>query len=613
MRVDLLLTLWLGMPVWVWLAFIGAVLVLLALDLGVLNRGGKEISTSKSLKLSAFYIALGLAWAIAVFYIYLTYADAGAIDPQIAAAGTPEERAWTAVTLYITGYLVEKTLAMDNVFVISMIFAYFAVPRAYQHRVLFWGILGVLVLRALMIGLGAALVMQFSWVMYFFAVILVATGIKMLVMADKEPEIGNNPVLRFLKARMRVTETLHGNAFTVRQPDPRTGRMVLWATPLFLCLILVEIADLIFAIDSVPAIFAITPDPFIVYTSNIFAILGLRALYFALAAMVHRFHYLKYALSLVLVFIGTKIVLGDLVWGGKVPAELSLGVTVTLLAGGVIYSLWKTRGAPAAPAPAAAVPATTGLAVAEVMARDVRTVSLGAPISEAMDAMVETGASAVPVIDAAGRLIGVVTEADLLRRFEFGNVRDVPAWRRLVTDDRTLARDVAKAHGRRVEEVMTRDPVTVQLTASVADAALLLFERGFKRVPVLDGDRLAGMLDRGEVLRALARLGREMRAGAASDEEIIASLQHRIARAGFVSLQQLEVSAASGVVAIAGVVTSVEQRLALLALAESEAGVIAVHDNLMVVAGMVAQDAAHTRLETEPGLPRGAAPAGGLG
>jgi tellurite resistance protein TerC len=612
--VDLLFTLWLGMPVWVWLAFIGAVLVLLALDLGVLNRGGKEISTSKSLKLSAFYIALGLAWAIAVFYIYLTYADAGAIDPQIAAAETAEQRAWTAVKLYITGYLVEKTLAMDNVFVISMIFSYFAVPRAYQHRVLFWGILGVLVLRAIMIGLGAALVMQFSWVMYFFAVILVATGIKMLVMVDKEPDIGNNPVLRFMKARMRVTETLHGNAFTVRQPDPKTGRMVLWATPLFLCLILVEIADLVFAIDSVPAIFAITPDPFIVYTSNIFAILGLRALYFALAAMVHRFHYLKYALALVLVFIGAKIVLGDLVWGGKVPAELSLGVTVTLLAGGVIYSLWKTRGgAPAAPATVAAGFAAPGLAVADVMVRDARAVSPDAPISDVMDAMIETGTSAVAVIDAAGRLVGVVTEADLLRRSEFGNVRDVPAWRRLVTDDRTLARDVAKAHGRRVEEVMTRDPVTVPLTASVADAALLLFERGFKRVPVLDGDRLAGMLGRGEVLRALARLGREMTVGAASDEEIIASLQRRIARAGFVSLQQIEVSAASGVVAIAGVVTSAEQRLALLALAESEAGVTAVQDNLMVMAGLVAQDAAHTRPETEPGLPRGAATAGGLG
>jgi tellurite resistance protein TerC len=167
--------------------------------------------------------------------------------------------------------------------------------------------------------------------------------VKMLVMMDQEPDIANNPVLKFLRKRMRVTETMHGQAFLVRQPDPKTGKLVLWATPLFLCLVLVEIADLVFAIDSVPAIFAITPDAFIVYTSNIFAILGLRALYFALAAVVHRFHYLKYALAIVLIFIGAKIFLGDWVFDGKVPAALSLSVTVGLLAGGIFFSLWKTR------------------------------------------------------------------------------------------------------------------------------------------------------------------------------------------------------------------------------------------------------------------------------
>jgi tellurite resistance protein TerC len=341
---EFLAAFWLGMPVWVWLAFILAVLSLLVLDLGVLNREAHEIGVAESLKLSTLYIGLGLAWSVAVYYIYLTYGNAGAIDPQIAAAITPEDRAWTAVQLYLTGYLVEKTLAMDNVFIISMIFAYFAVPRMYQHRVLFWGILGVIVLRAIMIGLGAALVMQFSWIMYFFAVILIATGIKMVWMMDAKPDIGNNPVLKFLRKRMRVTEEMHGQSFVVKKPDPATGKMVRWFTPLFLCLILVEVADLVFAIDSVPAIFAITPDPFIVYTSNIFAILGLRALYFALAAMVHRFHYLKYALSLVLIFIGAKIFLGDIIWDGKVPASLSLSVTLALLTGGVLYSLWKTRG-----------------------------------------------------------------------------------------------------------------------------------------------------------------------------------------------------------------------------------------------------------------------------
>jgi tellurite resistance protein TerC len=313
-------------------------------DLGVMHRNAHEIGVSESLKMSGLYIGLGLAWAGAVYWIYLNYADAGALDPQIAAAATPDDRAWTAVKLYMTGYLVEKTLAMDNVFIISMIFTYFAVPREYQHRVLFWGILGVIVLRALMIGLGAALVMQFNWIMYVFGVVLLATGVKMLVMVDHQPDIAGNPVLRFLRNRMRVTDNLHGQAFTVRQADPKTGRLALHATPLLLCLILVEVADLVFAIDSVPAIFAITPDPFIVYTSNIFAILGLRALYFALAAVVHRFHYLKYALALVLIFIGAKIFLGDWLFDGKVPASISLGITGGLLAGGILFSLWKTRG-----------------------------------------------------------------------------------------------------------------------------------------------------------------------------------------------------------------------------------------------------------------------------
>ncbi len=340
---ELLSSIWLGMPVWIWLTFLGAVLAILAFDLGVLHRDAREIGVSESLRMSALYIGLGVAWAGAVYWIYAHFADAGALDPQIAAAATPDERAWTAVKLYMTGYLVEKTLAMDNVFIISLIFTYFAVPREYQHRVLFWGILGVIVLRAIMIGLGAALVMEFTWIMYLFGVILLATGVKMLVMVDHQPDIANNPVLRLLKKHLRVSNDLHGNAFTVRQIDPQSGKLVLYATPLLLCLILVEIADLVFAIDSVPAIFAITPDPFIVYTSNIFAILGLRALYFALAAVVHRFHYLKYALALVLIFVGAKIFAGDWLFEGKVPASISLGVTAGLLAGGILFSLWKTR------------------------------------------------------------------------------------------------------------------------------------------------------------------------------------------------------------------------------------------------------------------------------
>jgi tellurite resistance protein TerC len=220
---DFLTAIWLGMPVWIWFAFITVVLGLLVFDLGVMHRDAKEIGVRESLRMSALYIGLGLAWAIAVYWIYFTYSGATPIDPQIAAAGTPGERAWTAVQLYVTGYLVEKTLALDNVFIISMIFTYFAVPREYQHRVLFWGVLGVIVLRAIMIGLGAALVMQFAWIMYFFAVVLIATGIKMLVMMDKKPDLADNPVLKLMRKRLRVTDRLHGQAFLVRLPNRIVG------------------------------------------------------------------------------------------------------------------------------------------------------------------------------------------------------------------------------------------------------------------------------------------------------------------------------------------------------------------------------------------------------
>ena len=322
--IDVLQSPVLGKAAWVWLLFAGIVVTLLALDLGVLHRTDREIGVRESLLLSAGYISIALLFGAWVAW-YLG-AQSGAE--------------------YFTGFLIEKSLSMDNVFVIALIFSYFAIPRQYQHRVLFWGILGVIVLRALMIGLGAALVSQFSWVLYLFGVFLVLTGVKMWLIADHMPDIGNNPLLKFLRRHLRVTPQLEGNAFFVHAKDPLSGRTVRWVTPLFLALCLVEFIDLVFAVDSVPAIFAITSDPFIVYTSNIFAILGLRALYFALAAMIHRFKYLKYALALVLVFIGTKIFLVGLV--GKMPPSLSLTVTFGLIAGGVIVSLWKTR-TPAAP------------------------------------------------------------------------------------------------------------------------------------------------------------------------------------------------------------------------------------------------------------------------
>jgi tellurite resistance protein TerC len=317
---TLLFGLFLGHPGWMWLAFIGIVITLLVLDLGVLHREAREIEVRESLLLSAGYIIIGLAFGGWVWW-------------YMGAQSGME---------YLTGFLVEKSLAMDNVFVIALIFTYFAIPRLYQHRVLFWGILGVIVLRAIMIGLGAALVTQFSWILYVFGAFLVITGIKMLVIADNMPKIEDNPILRFMKRRFNVTNELHGEKFFVKQPDPKTGKLTTFLTPLFLALVLIEIADLIFAVDSVPAIFAITQDPFIVYTSNIFAILGLRALYFALAAAIHRFKYLKYALALVLVFIGCKIFAVGII--GKLPAWISLTVTFGLLVGGVVYSLRRTRG-----------------------------------------------------------------------------------------------------------------------------------------------------------------------------------------------------------------------------------------------------------------------------
>ncbi len=223
---------------------------------------------------------------------------------------------------------------------------------------LFWGIVGVVVLRALMIGLGAVLIHQFSGVLYLFGAFLVFTGIKMWTMADRQPDLANSALLKWLRRHLRVTPGLHGSAFFVHLPDPASGRPVRWVTPLFLALAMVEVIDLVFAVDSVPAIFAITDDPFIVYTSNIFAILGLRALYFALAAMVHRFKYLKYALAAVLVFIGAKFFATGLI--GKTPPALSLGVTFGLIAAGMLWSVWKTRDQAATPAALLAPALPTG-------------------------------------------------------------------------------------------------------------------------------------------------------------------------------------------------------------------------------------------------------------
>ncbi len=304
-----------GVSLWLWLLFLGIVIVLLAVDLGLLHSKEREIGIGESLVLSAGYIAIALVFGGWVWH----------------SQGDEAGLAW------MTGYLVEKTLSLDNVFVISLIFASLAIPRLYQHKVLFWGIVGVIVMRGVMIGFGTALVSQFSWILYLFGAFLVFTGIKMLLVRDSgHDDVTGGAMVGWLRRRLRVTPELHGNRFFVR--DQGAWR----ATPLFLALILVESADLIFAVDSVPAIFAITTDPYIVYTSNIFAVLGLRALYFALAAMVHRFAYLKYALALILVFIGGKIFWTHLV--GKPDPTVTLGVTFVLIAAGIGVSLWKTRG-----------------------------------------------------------------------------------------------------------------------------------------------------------------------------------------------------------------------------------------------------------------------------
>ncbi|HBZ06973.1 MAG TPA: hypothetical protein DEP03_11555 [Massilia sp.] len=319
---DFFSIVWLGAPVWMWLVFLAVVVLLLAFDLGVLNRDDHVIGVKESLKLSALYLSAGLAFGLWVWH------------------GFGSEKSME----FYTGFLIEKSLSLDNIFVISLIFATLAIPPLYQHRVLFWGILGVIVTRGIMIGAGAALVASYYWVLYIFGAILVVTGIKMLFVSENPDSVRDSALLAWLRRRLRVSETTHGHDFLVRLPHPsQPGRKLWYATPLLLALIMVEFTDVIFAVDSVPAIFAITSDPFIVYTSNIFAVLSLRALYFALADVVQRFRYLKYSLAAVLVFIGSKIFLGDFVFGGKVPAWLSLAVTAMLIAAGIAYSLWRSR------------------------------------------------------------------------------------------------------------------------------------------------------------------------------------------------------------------------------------------------------------------------------
>ena len=317
-----------GMSIWPWVGFNLFVVALLALDLGVLHRKEREIKVGEALWLSLFYIVLALFFGAGLFW----------------SSGKQ------AGVEFLTGYLIEKSLSVDNIFVIVLTFNYFAVPAQYQHRVLFWGILGALVMRGILIFAGVQLIDNFTWMALVFGTFLIATGVKMLVVADAKPDIDNNVVLKLLRQRLRVTESYEGKRFFVR----RDG--LLYVTPLFLVLVLVEFTDLVFAVDSIPAIIAISKDPFIIYTANVFAILGLRALYFALAAIVPRFIYLKYALSLVLIVVGGKMI-ANYFYGEKfIPTEWALVITAVLIGGSIALSLLRTRGAGPADPPRGWVP-----------------------------------------------------------------------------------------------------------------------------------------------------------------------------------------------------------------------------------------------------------------
>ncbi len=302
-----------------WAVFMIVVIAILAFDLGILHKKDREIKAKESLLLSLFYIILALIFGI---WIYLRLGNNAAME-------------------YLTGFVIEKTLALDNIFIISLIFSYFAIPKNLQHRVLFWGILGVILLRGIVIGLGAAIISRFEWVLYIFAVFLIFTGIKMLFIMDVKHDIENNFLLKKLRAHFNIATEFHGQKFWVRKQNEK-GMMAWHMTPLILALLIIEFVDLIFALDSVPAILAITTDPYIVYTSNIFAILGLRALYFALDAVLEKFRYIKYSLSLILIFIGSKIFIADFLGLEKFPTDISMIITFSLLGMGIIYSLLRS-------------------------------------------------------------------------------------------------------------------------------------------------------------------------------------------------------------------------------------------------------------------------------
>lgn len=315
---------------WVWIGFNLFVLAMLAIDLGVFHREAHEVSLREAAIWSVVWIALALLFNAGLYVFWDQIMPGSSLSASDAGLA------------FLTGYLIEKALSVDNIFVFVLIFSYFAVPAKYQHRVLFWGILGALIMRGTMILAGAALIKQFHWIIWIFGAFLIFTGIRMARSQDEQVEPEKNPVVQMFRRFVPISDRYDGQKFLTRQNG------VLMATPLLLVLVMVETTDLIFAVDSIPAIFAVTQEPFIVYTSNVFAILGLRALYFVLAGVVHLFHYLKLGLSVVLVFVGIKMLLPDLSaaligvsW--KIPTGISLGVVATIIAVSIIASLVRAR------------------------------------------------------------------------------------------------------------------------------------------------------------------------------------------------------------------------------------------------------------------------------
>lgn len=295
-------------PIIFWIIFNAFVFVMLALDLGVFHRKSHEVSVKEALTWTFIWILLAMIFNVIIYFW----------------------RGQQQALEYFTGYLVEKALSVDNIFVFIMIFTYFQIPTKYQHKVLFWGIIGALIMRVIFIFAGVALLEKFHFTIYIFGALLIFTGIKMFNHGDSKIDPDKNPVLRFFKKFMPVTQELHEDKFMIRIDGKR------FATPLFLVLILIETTDLIFAVDSIPAILAITQDQFIVYTSNVFAILGLRSLYFALAGVIHRFWLLSYGLAIVLIFVGLKMMLIDFY---KIPIEWSLLFISTIISGSIFFSL----------------------------------------------------------------------------------------------------------------------------------------------------------------------------------------------------------------------------------------------------------------------------------